>query len=85
MKIPLLPKHLGKRLVALFSGSLGLTLYRLTLLTVSTLALYATVASGPGFLLGFLVTSIIGWVYADDIKATISDLWNANFWVWRVK
>jgi len=80
VKIPLLPKHLGQRLVGLFSGPVGLVIYKIALLAAAGVVLYGIVVSGPGFLLAFLVTSIIAAVWMDDIRKTIVDLWNAEFW-----
>jgi hypothetical protein len=64
------------------SNSLPIILYRTTLLVVGSLLLYAALAS-PYVLAGLVASTIFGIVYANDIRATISDIWNLNYWVVR--
>lgn len=75
-----IPKPAAAKLKAIFSGRLAMVVYRLILIALATALLVAIIASGPGFLVAFLVTSVIAAWYMDDILAIISAIWNARFY-----
>lgn len=80
MRIPLppIPESIGTKLRRFLTSSLPLLLWRTVILLVALGALYLAAQSG-GFLVAFLVTSIIAAFYMDDITQALLDLWNANF------
>lgn len=62
------------------SGPVWITLYRLLLLAVAFVAVGAILASGPGLIAAFLLTTLLAALWTDDILQILSDVWNANFW-----
>jgi hypothetical protein len=75
-----IPKPLANLAKRLFTGTLPLIAWRLFLVVVAAVLLYVIVAGGPGFLVAFLITSVITAWYMDDILATLRAVWNANFY-----
>lgn len=65
-------------------GALGLTVWRILVLVVGFALFTLLLATGPGFLVAFVVGTVLTALYADDIVATMKDIWDMNFWVWRV-
>lgn len=59
-------------------------IWQFFVITVIVTFILLVVAGGPGFLLASIIGMIISIILADDIRQTISDVWNRNFWVWRV-
>lgn len=81
MKIPtLIPKPVASLAKRTLSGSALMVVYRVLLITATVVLLYAAIASSPGFLIAFLITSVIAAWFMDDILATISAIWNARFY-----
>lgn len=78
-----IPQHWVGRARDLVAGSGRLTVWRLALLTVGLVAIYL-MATSSVFLVSFLGATALGFIIADDLKATLVDVWNFDFWVWRV-
>jgi hypothetical protein len=80
-KIPtFIPKPLARLFLRIFQGSTLLVIYRVIVLALTVALLYTVVVGGAGFLIAFLITSVIAAWYMDDILATIRAIWNANFY-----
>ena len=85
MKVPTpIPRPLAALAKGLLRGSVLLVVYRLAVLTATIGVLYALIAGGPGFLVAFLVTSIIAAWYMDDVLAILRAVWNADFYALSV-
>lgn len=83
-RIPtLIPQHLRDWVGGLFSGPVLDVLWRLFLIALGAVVIYAMVAS-PYFLATFVAGIILTTFLADDIQQAALDVWNRNFWVWRV-
>jgi hypothetical protein len=85
MKITLygIPKRMWKLFAGMFSASAGLILWRLMLLiTVAfllTIAAYGSIGTVGAIVLGFIITTILSQIFADDLLAVWRNLWNAQW------
>lgn len=74
-----LPRSLVSAVASIFSGSVGITVWRLVLIAGVALALLALAAANLGFFAGVLITLAIWTAWSDNMRRIIGDLWNARF------
>lgn len=78
------PKHLWRMLASLTDAGAGLILWRVLLVAVFTGGLFIIAASGSigavgAIILGFIITTLLSKLLADDILAIWRNLWNAQW------
>lgn len=85
MKVTLygIPRRAWRLFAGMFSASAGLILWRLALL-VAVLALIviaaaASIGTVGAIILGFIITTLLSKLLADDILAVWRNLWNAEW------
>lgn len=84
-RIPIIPRTWKESLVDLWNSvvnrsSVILGLWRLLLVVLLVLLLVAMAANPPGAIAGFVIFTILGIIFRDEIRGTVSDLWNLDFW-----
>lgn len=85
MKITLwgIPKRIWKMTTGMFSASAGIILWRVALLVflgfALTIAAYGSIGTVGAIILGFIITTILSKILADDILAVWRNLWNAEW------
>lgn len=85
VKIPLLPRTWYVSLRNTFtavvrSPSVILGIWRLMLVVLLVLLIAVMIAYPPGAVAGFVIFTILGAVFRDEILGTARDLWDLNFW-----
>jgi uncharacterized membrane protein len=76
------PEYVRDWVGQFLNNSLPLILYRTALIIVGLTLLYGALLSGA-LLVGLIVTTTFGALYAEDLRQTVSDIWNLNYWVLR--
>lgn len=81
VKIPTpLPKTTVTSIKHFMTGpALDIT-WRIGLLVVFLLVLYALASTGGGVIIAFLVFTLGGIVLRDEVSAAVSDIYNRDFW-----
>lgn len=85
-RIPtLIPESVITSLRRLFAGSFGDVLWKLGVSLALVLVGYVFLSAGIWGVFGAFVGGVlISALLEDDIRDIVSDVWNRNFWVWRV-
>jgi hypothetical protein len=79
-----IPKHLWRMLTNLTDAGAGLILWRVMLVAVAAFGLFIIAATGSigtvgAIILGFIITTLLSKILADDILAIWRNLWNAEW------
>lgn len=74
-----IPEYIAERVDRFFSASLGLILYRLALTAIG-LAVIVIALTSFGAFVGILISIVLSVLYSDDIRQTVMDIWNLDFW-----
>lgn len=73
-----IPRAIGRGIRRVLSGTLGDILWKLFVLTLVLALGYILVAAGGVF--GAVIgAALIGTLINDDVRRTVSDLWNRNW------
>lgn len=75
------PRTLIRLIKRGFTGALGDTLWKLTVVGVLLLAAY--VLASLGVVGGAISGVILGTLVAEPVRKAVADVWNRNFWVFR--
>lgn len=77
-----IPQYWKERWDQYWRQALLTRLWQALLVITGALVIYAALSSGVLFIV--TVTGIaLSVILADDIKQTVTDIWNRNFWVWK--
>ena len=79
----LIPVHWMRRLTRYWNQTLFDRIWQLFLVIVGSILVYAALSSGAVFVTA-VAGIVLSYVLADDIRATIQNIWNRQFWVWKV-
>lgn len=83
VRIPtLIPQHWRDVVVRFWHRSLADRLWQLFLVLVGGVIVVAALSSGIVFV-ATVAGIVVSIVLADDIRATVRNVWNRNFWVFK--
>ncbi|MFC7216470.1 hypothetical protein ACFQO4_20640 [Saliphagus sp. GCM10025334] len=77
------PRHLARRGRDLSSDGLFMTLYRVILVLVVLSSGILALVVNPSGLVAFFAAGLFLWAFMDDLTATLVDIWNGDFWVFK--
>ncbi|UTF52756.1 hypothetical protein [Natronosalvus rutilus] len=77
------PRHLARRGRDLSSDGLIITVYRVALVVLVVGTGLFALAVNPSGLVAFFAAGVFLWAFMDDLTATLVDIWNGDFWVFK--
>lgn len=78
-----IPKYVVEWLRGFWRGTLVDVLWKSLLLVVGGALVVVALSSGMA-LLAAVAAIVLSLFIADDVQRLAADVWNRNFWVWRV-
>jgi len=83
-RIPtLIPSSVVESVGNILSGSVADTIWKIGIATMLAVFAYVLIAS-LGALGGFIGAILLSALIEDDIRDIVVDIWNRDFWIWRV-
>lgn len=76
------PRHLISILSRARGSTVGLTIYRLILLTVLVVGGVTLLIINPSGLIAFVIFGLGAFFLMDHLRQVARDVWDANFWEW---
>lgn len=68
----------------LTSGALRDVLWRLSVLVVGLWLIYKILAASTGVFVSAIAAAVLSMIISPTARAVARDIWNRNFWIWRV-
>lgn len=79
-----IPESVGRGIRSIFMGPVLEVAWRLLVVALLLAVAYLLVVGFGGFGAAFVAGAILSALLSENIREAVSDVWNRNFWVWRV-